>query len=103
MFEEVNIDGDDHVSRTELEKIVKDIHIGTGVDSEEAVTKLLQDLDVNKDNEISENEFVDGFTKWISSNSNKTSTSKSSHHHHETHQVCPYFPFTQIRTFHIKV
>ncbi|KAI5411777.1 sodium/calcium exchanger NCL [Lathyrus oleraceus] len=87
LFEEVNIDGDDHVSRTELEKIVKDIHIGTGVDSEEAVTKLLQDLDVNKDNEISENEFVDGFTKWISSNSNKTSTSKSSQHHHETHQT----------------
>jgi Ca2+-binding EF-hand superfamily protein len=85
LFEEVDSDGSNNVSRSELEKIVKEIHFGKAVDSDEAVTKLLHDLDVNKDDEISENEFVDGFTKWLNSNSNQASSSKSSSH--EPHQV----------------
>ncbi|XP_027191848.2 sodium/calcium exchanger NCL1-like [Cicer arietinum] len=85
LFEEVDSNSDKHVSRIELEKVVKDIQFGKVVDAEEAVTKLLQDLDVNRDDEISENEFVDGFTKWIHSNSNKTASSKSSSH--GTHQT----------------
>lgn len=89
LFEEVDSNSDKHVSRIELEKVVKDIQFGKVVDAEEAVTKLLQDLDVNRDDEISENEFVDGFTKWIHSNSNKTASSKSSSH--GTHQVFPLF------------
>ncbi|MCI15611.1 calcium-binding EF-hand protein, partial [Trifolium medium] len=85
MFEEVDSDGSNNVSRSELEKIVKETHFGKGVDSDEAVTKLLHDLDVNKDDEISENEFVDGFTKWLNSNSNQAASSKSSSH--EPHQT----------------
>ncbi|XP_045801277.1 sodium/calcium exchanger NCL-like [Trifolium pratense] len=85
LFGEVDSDGSNNVSRSELEKIVKETHFGRGVDSDEAVTKLLHDLDVNKDDEISENEFVDGFTKWLNSNSNQAASSKSSSH--EPHQT----------------
>ncbi|KEH38649.1 calcium-binding EF-hand protein [Medicago truncatula] len=85
LFEQVDGDGDNHVSRSELEKVVRETHFGKAVDAEEAVSKLLHDLDANKDNEISENEFVDGFTKWINSNSSKPGSSKSSSH--ETHQT----------------
>ncbi|XLR34824.1 hypothetical protein S83_062724 [Arachis hypogaea] len=85
LFEEVDVNGDNHVSRSELERIVKDIHFSKAVDAEEALSKLVQDLDVNRDNEISEKEFVDGFTKWINSNSNQAANSKSSSH--GTHQT----------------
>ncbi|KAL1299589.1 hypothetical protein AAHE18_18G121500 [Arachis hypogaea] len=85
LFEEVDVNGDNHVSRSELERIVKDIHFSKAVDAEEALSKLVQDLDVNRDNEISEKEFVDGFTKWINSNSSQAANSKSSSH--GTHQT----------------
>ncbi|RDY02383.1 Sodium/calcium exchanger NCL [Mucuna pruriens] len=80
LFEEIDINRDNHISRSELEKIVKSIQFGKVVDAEEAVTKLVQDLDINKDDEISETEFVEGFTKWMNSNSNQATNSKSSSH-----------------------
>ena len=85
LFEEIDVNRDNHISRSELEKIVKDIHFGKVVETEEAVTKLVQDLDLNRDNEISETEFVEGFTKWMDSNSSQAANSKSSSH--EIHQV----------------
>ncbi|KAG4960755.1 hypothetical protein GLYMA_13G272300v4 [Glycine max] len=85
LFEEIDVNRDNHISRSELEKIVKDIHFGKVVETEEAVTKLVQDLDLNRDNEISETEFVEGFTKWMDSNSSQAANSKSSSH--EIHQT----------------
>ncbi|KAL2331384.1 hypothetical protein Fmac_018965 [Flemingia macrophylla] len=78
LFEEIDVNHDNHVSRSELEKIVKGIHLGKAVDAEEAVTKLVQDLDLNRDDEISETEFVEGFTKWMTANSGQADNSKSS-------------------------
>ncbi|XP_061348958.1 sodium/calcium exchanger NCL-like isoform X2 [Gastrolobium bilobum] len=85
LFEEVDSNGDNHVSRSELEKVVKEIHFSKAVDAKEAVAKLVQDLDINKDNEISESEFVEGFTEWINSNSSQAAKEKSSSH--GTHQT----------------
>ncbi|GAU29663.1 hypothetical protein TSUD_53150, partial [Trifolium subterraneum] len=85
LFDEVDINKDSHISRSELEQIVKKIQFGKVIDAEEANTKLYKYLDVNKDNEISEQEFVDGFMKWISLNSNQDPSSSSSSH--ETHQT----------------
>lgn len=79
------------MSKSELGKIVKEIQFGKAVDAEEAVSKLLQDLDVNRDNEISENEFVDGFTKWINSNNSSQNGHSKSSSSHGTHQVFPLF------------
>ncbi|KAK7313101.1 hypothetical protein VNO77_37512 [Canavalia gladiata] len=62
LFEEIDSNGDNHVSRSELENLVKGIQF---INAEVAVTKVFQELDINRDNEISEKEFVDGFTKWI--------------------------------------
>ncbi|XP_072080971.1 uncharacterized protein [Arachis hypogaea] len=64
-FEKVDSNGDrdDRVSRYEIENMIENIHFSHVVDAKEAVTKLIQDLDVNKDDEISKKEFADGFTK----------------------------------------
>ncbi|KAG4987103.1 hypothetical protein GLYMA_12G227800v4 [Glycine max] len=80
LFEEIDVNQDNHISRSELEKVVKDIQFGKAVETEEAVTKLVQDLDLNRDDEISETEFVEGFTKWMNSNSSQAANSKSSSH-----------------------
>ncbi|CAJ1957211.1 unnamed protein product [Sphenostylis stenocarpa] len=78
LFEEIDVNGDSHISRSELKKIVKGIQFSKVVDAEEAVTKLAQDLDINQDDEISETEFTEGFTKWITSNSSQAANSKPS-------------------------
>ena len=62
------------------------------MDAEEVVTKLVQDLDVNRDNEISEKEFVDGFAKWINSNSSQAAHSNSSTH--GNHRVLALFLYS---------
>lgn len=66
------------------------IHFGKVVDEEEAVTKIIQDLDRNSDNAISEEEFVEGFTKWVNSFSTEAPSSKPLPHE-ETHQVFALF------------
>ncbi|OIW08229.1 hypothetical protein TanjilG_15190 [Lupinus angustifolius] len=71
LFEQVDSNGDNHVSKSELKKLVKDIHLGKVADSEEAVTKIIHELDLNRDDEISEDEFVVGFSKWINRNSSQ--------------------------------
>ncbi|KAK7324549.1 hypothetical protein VNO77_28193 [Canavalia gladiata] len=78
LFEEIDMNGDNHISRSELEKIVNGIQLGKVANEEEAVSKLIQDLDLNRDNEISENEFVEGFSKWMNSDSSQAADSKSS-------------------------
>ncbi|KAK7272565.1 hypothetical protein RJT34_29242 [Clitoria ternatea] len=85
LFDEIDVNKDNQISRSELGKIVQGIRFGKVVDTEEAITKLVQDLDLNRDNEISENEFVEGFTKWMNSNSSQAAHSKSSSH--GTHQT----------------
>ncbi|KAK7401788.1 hypothetical protein VNO78_13557 [Psophocarpus tetragonolobus] len=78
LFEEIDVNRDRNISRSELEKVVKNIQFGMVVDAEEAVTKLAEDLDLNRDNEISEAEFVEGFAKWMNSNSSQATNSKPS-------------------------
>jgi len=97
-FEEIDSNDDKHVSRSELENAVKKIKFGTT--AEEAVTKFLQVLDVNGDDEISENEFVDGITELINSYF-KQGASSESPSHHETHQVFPLFLYSNILPYSI--
>ncbi|KAK7335104.1 hypothetical protein VNO80_26875 [Phaseolus coccineus] len=78
LFEEIDVNKDNHISRSELEKVVKDIQFNKFVDAQEAVTKLAQDLDLNGDDEISKTEFIEGLTKWINSDSSRAANSKSS-------------------------
>ncbi|KAK7257179.1 hypothetical protein RIF29_30960 [Crotalaria pallida] len=85
LFEQVDINHDSHVSKSELKELIKDIHLGKDADSEEAVTKIIHELDLNRDDEISENEFVDGFTKWINRESNQApQLIHAPHEHHQT-------------------
>ncbi|KAF7822664.1 sodium/calcium exchanger NCL-like [Senna tora] len=86
LFEEVDGNGDNCVSQSELRKLVTNIHFGKAMDEEQAVTKIIQELDINSDNMISEEEFVDGFTKWVNTFSKQDPSSKPLHHE-ETHQT----------------
>jgi len=70
-----------------------------GKTAEEAVTKFLQVLDVNGDNEISETEFVDGITELIKTYFGEGASSQSPHH--ETHQVFPLFVYSNILSYSI--
>ena len=87
MFEEVDSNGDNCVSQAELKKLVTSLHFGKAVDEEEAVNKIVQDFDINSDNMISEEEFVDGFTKWVLSSPTQAPHSKALPHEEENHQV----------------
>ncbi|XP_019451888.1 PREDICTED: uncharacterized protein LOC109353987 [Lupinus angustifolius] len=71
LFQQVDSDGDGHASKSELKILVKDINLGEVADSDEAVAKIIHELDLNGDDEISENEFVEVFTNWINRNSSK--------------------------------
>ncbi|TKY66454.1 hypothetical protein E2542_SST09326 [Spatholobus suberectus] len=62
------------VSRSELEKLVKDNQF---ISAEVAVTKMFQELDRNRDNEISEKEFLDGVKRLLNTNSSQAPHSKS--------------------------
>ncbi|KAE9617022.1 hypothetical protein Lal_00034549 [Lupinus albus] len=85
LFEQVDSNGDNHVSKSELKKLVKDIHLGKVADSEEAVTKIVHELDLNRDDEISEDEFVVGFSKWINRNSSQAPhLITTTHENHQT-------------------
>ncbi|OIW06082.1 hypothetical protein TanjilG_29838 [Lupinus angustifolius] len=69
LFHRVDIDGDGHVSKSELKILVRNINLGEVANSEEAVTKIIHELDLNRDDQISENEFVEVFTNWTNRNS----------------------------------
>ncbi|KAI9083529.1 hypothetical protein K1719_034471 [Acacia pycnantha] len=90
LFEEVDSNGDNCVSQSELRKLVTSLHMGKAVDEDEAVKKIIQDFDINSDNMINEEEFVDGFTKWLLSSSRQAPHSKTLPHEEEIHQTWEY-------------
>ena len=53
--------------------------VKASIDVEEAVAKVIEELDINKDHVISEQEFVDGLQKWLTSSSNPSSLPNSEH------------------------
>lgn len=59
---------DNCISRSELRKLLIEINIGkASIDVEEAANKFIEELDVNRDHVISEDEFISGLKKWLSS------------------------------------
>ena len=66
MFEEVDLDGDNMISFAELKNLLYEIKYKRwNVDRDMVVAKVLKEFDINSDNKITMDEFVNGFTKWL--------------------------------------
>ncbi|KAL8032051.1 hypothetical protein ABFX02_13G068700 [Erythranthe guttata] len=66
LFKRIDADKDGCVSSSELKEMMTDIKFGTiPYDAELAASKLMKVLDVNEDNVINEEEFVDGLFKLL--------------------------------------
>ncbi|CAL0333736.1 unnamed protein product [Lupinus luteus] len=87
LFHRVDSDGNGHVTKSELKVLVRNINLGEVADSEEAVTRIIHELDLNRDDEISENEFVEVFTNWINRKSSKAPHLPTDHENEAWNQV----------------
>ncbi|KAL8237909.1 hypothetical protein R6Q59_018990 [Mikania micrantha] len=62
LFKSLDVNNDEFISRSELKTLMMDFEFGdTSWDVEEATSQLMQELDKSGDQQIDEEEFVDGF------------------------------------------
>ncbi|PIN16027.1 Calmodulin and related proteins (EF-Hand superfamily) [Handroanthus impetiginosus] len=78
LFEEGDNDGDKVISFHELKKFLKEIKCQTQNSDEDKTTEeMMKEFDIDNDEKISMNEFVNGMTKWL--NDTKTAMTKRYH------------------------
>ncbi|XP_050370542.1 sodium/calcium exchanger NCL-like [Argentina anserina] len=66
LFEQIDRDGNNNISETELRELIMSIKSGNiPLEVDEAVNKLVEELDTSGDHMINEEEFVTGLTKWM--------------------------------------
>jgi Ca2+-binding EF-hand superfamily protein len=66
LFEEIDEDGDDCISPSEVRKLLLDIKsTGMNINKDSASEELIKVLDLNDDKKITKEEFVHTFTKWL--------------------------------------
>ncbi|KAI5605156.1 hypothetical protein BDE02_01G332900 [Populus trichocarpa] len=66
LFEEIDEDGDDCISPSEVRKLLIDIKsTGMNINKDSASEELIKVLDLNDDKKITKEEFVHTFTKWL--------------------------------------
>ncbi|XP_075671950.1 sodium/calcium exchanger NCL1-like isoform X2 [Castanea sativa] len=72
LFEKMDHDSNNCISQHELKELIADIKFGKlPLDVEEAVLKLIEELDTDGDHLINEDEFVSGFAKWLDTTDNQ--------------------------------
>ena len=73
LFETMDRDRDNCISQHELKELIKDITFGkVPLNVEEAVVKMIEELDIDGDHMINEEEFVSGFAHWLNTTDNRT-------------------------------
>ncbi|KAL1567241.1 sodium/calcium exchanger NCL2-like [Salvia divinorum] len=66
LFNDIDLDKDNCISYSELEELISSIKSGIiPYDPSTAAAKIMEELDVNADQLISEEEFVTGLSKWL--------------------------------------
>ncbi|KAJ6949888.1 sodium/calcium exchanger NCL2-like [Populus alba x Populus x berolinensis] len=66
LFEEIDKDGDDYISPSEVRQLLLDIKsTGMNINKDSASEELIKVLDLNDDKKITKEEFVHTFTKWL--------------------------------------
>ncbi|KAI3774957.1 hypothetical protein L1987_49522 [Smallanthus sonchifolius] len=66
LFERIDLDKDNFVSQSELKTLIMELNseiLPEAVD--EATAKIMHDLDTSGDQQIDEQEFIDGFKEWL--------------------------------------
>lgn len=72
LFEKMDHDSNNCISQHELKELIADIKFGKlPLDVEEAVLKLIEELDTDGDHLINEDEFVSGFAIWLDTTDNQ--------------------------------
>ncbi|XP_054815685.1 sodium/calcium exchanger NCL2-like [Prosopis cineraria] len=70
LFDKIDSNKDNCISGSELRKLLTDINVAkSSIDVEEAASKFIEELDSDSDHVISEEEFISGLKKWLSSSS----------------------------------
>ncbi|KAL6205834.1 hypothetical protein ACLB2K_023086 [Fragaria x ananassa] len=66
LFEEMDEDGDNHISIPEVKKLLQEIQF-TSLENDEdkGIAEVMKKFDVDNDGKISKDEFMNGFTKWL--------------------------------------
>ncbi|KAK8633393.1 hypothetical protein V6N13_014239 [Hibiscus sabdariffa] len=66
LFEELDKDGDDCVSASELKALLVEVKFTKSqINKEKAIEDIMKEFDIDCDRKITRNEFLDGFTKWL--------------------------------------
>ncbi|KAM1311226.1 hypothetical protein PS1_007708 [Malus domestica] len=66
LFEEVDEDGDNYISLTEVKELLREIKfISTEDDTDKGTAEVMKQFDLDHDGKINKDEFINGFTKWI--------------------------------------
>ncbi|KAL3617641.1 hypothetical protein CASFOL_037962 [Castilleja foliolosa] len=66
LFKDIDLDKDDYISYSELKELINNIKFGIiPYDPNVAAAKIMEELDVNRDERINEEEFVSGLSEWL--------------------------------------
>ncbi|BFG29106.1 hypothetical protein CerSpe_153800 [Prunus speciosa] len=66
LFEEVDEDGDNYISLSEVKELLHEIKfISTEDDKDKGTAEVMKQFDLDHDGKITKDEFINGFTKWI--------------------------------------
>ncbi|KAF7822662.1 Sodium/calcium exchanger NCL2 [Senna tora] len=70
LFEKIDKNKDNYISQSELREVLMNVnYVQASISVEEAVSKVIEELDHDNDSVISEEEFVTGLQKWLGSSS----------------------------------
>lgn len=65
LFEEIDRDGDNLLSFSELKQLLSEIRFRKKYDKDETFEKVAKEFDLDGDSKITRDEFVAKFSKWL--------------------------------------
>lgn len=66
LFEEIDQDGDDMISPSELRELLLEVKFDRmHIDKEKAIAEVIKEFDIDSDQKITKDEFVNGLAKWL--------------------------------------
>ncbi|XVE50149.1 hypothetical protein DITRI_Ditri01bG0138700 [Diplodiscus trichospermus] len=66
LFEELDQDGDDYIAPSELKELLLEVKLtGSHINKEKAIEDVMKEFDLDGDQKITKDEFVNGFSKWL--------------------------------------